>query len=36
MNENDRKEMKEFLLIIRHALLMIIRWIEKQYNLQNK
>jgi hypothetical protein len=29
-------EVKEFLLLIREALLSIVRWIEKKYNLRSK
>ena len=27
----DKDEMREFMLVIRQALLMIVRWIEKKY-----
>jgi len=33
MTDND---LKEFLLVIRQSLLMIVRWIEKRYGLENK
>ncbi len=29
----DDKTMKEFLMVVRQALLMIVRWIEKKYQL---
>jgi hypothetical protein len=28
-------EMREFMLVLRNALLMIVRWIEKKYNVGN-
>ena len=31
MNDND---MREFMMTVRQALLMIVRWIEKKYHLQ--
>lgn len=30
----DRDDLKEFFMILRQALLMIVRWIEKRYGLQ--
>ncbi len=33
MNEKD---MREFMMIVRQALLMICRWIEKKYGLYSK
>ena len=29
-------EMREFLLILRQALLMVVRWIENRYDLRSK
>jgi len=28
-------DMREFLLVLRNALLMVVRWIEKKYNVGN-
>jgi len=28
-------DMREFLLVLRNALLMVVRWIEKKYNIGN-
>jgi hypothetical protein len=29
-----KEDLKSFLLVLRQALLMIVRWIEKKYNLE--
>jgi len=33
LNDND---MREFMMTVRQALLMIVRWIEKKYHLQSE
>lgn len=32
----ERDDLKEFCIVLRQALLMIVRWIEKRYNLEPK
>lgn len=34
MNEKQQDDMKEFMLVLRRALLMIVRWIDKKYDLR--
>ena len=33
---SDGGDMREFMLVLRQALLMVVRWIEKRYNLSSK
>lgn len=32
-SSNDTNDMREFLLIVRRALIFIVRWIEKKYGV---
>jgi hypothetical protein len=35
--ESDRTdELKEFLMVLRRALLLVVRWIEKRYDVTNQ
>jgi hypothetical protein len=33
---NDDDTLKEFLMVLRQALMMVVKWIEKRYSLNNK
>lgn len=36
MATQENTELRDFLLVVRDALLMIVRWIERRYNVQNR
>jgi len=35
MDGNKQDDLREFLMVLRQALLMIVRWIEKRYPVKN-